>query len=1471
LSLLRPFILVFFGHFTLSAQVTIWMEDFTGYPNATLDAPGKWTSEGTDCDDPGLNIGNQFGVFNGQFVVNEVEGAPCCAIGGGNDNHFETVGIDISDYCDVEVSLVTAGSGGLDCLNAGGPLFVCLGNNAIDDFHDQMLIEIQVDGVVVQTKYICGTSGLGADNFTGITGNTLVIRIFAATKFGAETYTFDNIIVSGNEPTPTILNLANTTFCPTAAAVSLNTNQGGITGAWSGPGVSNNSFNPVAAGPGIHTLTFTPNAGQCRLPNTIDVTVYPFPPAFPTGIDDCASPLSGQAVFNLITLNDDVNGGAGNAVSWYTNAAGTIPIANPANFTTTFSVTVYARVTDNNGCISNPVPITVTVNTCNIALPNLSCSPFGDVNSCNVCEDAIPGVNVTLYVNIAGIPPGGYDITVTYTGPSGSQSEVFTGYIGGPLNFNIEENTTFSLSEVVCPNGCIDQFGLGDQVNFQLIQTPQINNPGPQAACNAYTLPPITGQNLPPGVAYFTQPNGGGTKLLPGNVITDSTLLYIYANNSSCTDQESFPVYITPVSDTTLLQKTTCDTAQAGITVQTLQNASGCDSVVITTTTLVGSDTTLIALNSCNPQDTGIVVAVLQGLVCDSIVITATSLLPSNATIENLITCNQANAGSDTLFLSNVFGCDSLVISNTVYVAADTNLIVQYSCSPQDTGVVSNFITAAPCGLWNITTTLLAPTNVVLLNDGTCNQALVGIDTVALVNQFGCDSLIITNTIFTAADTTIIQLGSCNPQDTGVVVQLLQGTLCDSFVITQTTLLPADTVQILRASCNPAQVGVVDSAFVNAFGCNSLAVITTTQLSGDTVQIQRTSCNPVQVGVVDSAFVNAFGCNSLAVITTTQLSGDTVQIQRTSCNPAQVGVVDSLFVNAFGCNSLAVITTTQLAVDTIQIQRASCNPAQVGVVDSVFANAFGCNSLAVITTTQLPSDTLEFLRTSCDSAQVGVVDSFYFNSFGCLSMAIITTTLLPSNTLQIQRTTCNPALAGVVDSVYVNTFGCSSVAVITTTLLPSDTVQTQRSSCDPSTVGVTDSMYINAFGCSSLAVITTSLLPSDTVQIQRSSCKQAQAGVVDSVYVNASGCSSLAIITTTLLLADTLYMQSITCDPILAGTFDSLVVDPAGCKTLYITNITYTAPVVGSIIDTLCTGDSLWINGVAYFAGNPNGTEVLISEVSGCDSAIVSIDLFFADIDAFLSLVNPDCNQDEGIVVIETINGLQPPYLYRVDNDPIISFDTLPYAFNLPVGTYDIHVLGAGACAWTQPVTIPPAPVLFVNLGLDEQINLGEAVFLSPATNFGAASFAWQATDSLPCYTCPELLFQPTQTMLVSLLATDSAGCTAGDSVLITVSVNRLVFLPNVFNPERTDGLNDVFFVSAAEGQVSRIIDFQIYDRWGGQVFGRKNILPNDRSQGWDGTYLGDEMLPGVYVYYVELEYADGETEVLEGDLTLLR
>jgi hypothetical protein len=54
-------------------------------------------------------------------------------------------------------------------------------------------------------------------------------------------------------------------------------------------------------------------------------------------------------------------------------------------------------------------------------------------------------------------------------------------------------------------------------------------------------------------------------------------------------------------------------------------------------------------------------------------------------------------------------------------------------------------------------------------------------------------------------------------------------------------------------------------------------------------------------------------------------------------------------------------------------------------------------------------------------------------------------------------------------------------------------------------------------------------------------------------------------------------------------------------------------------------------------------------------------------------------------------------------------------------------------------------------------------------------------------------------------------------------------------------------------------------------LYTQENFLPNDNRIGWDGTYKDKAMTPGVYVYFAEVEYVDGEVEVLKGDLTLIR
>ncbi|MCB0639321.1 MAG: SprB repeat-containing protein, partial [Lewinella sp.] len=93
-------------------------------------------------------------------------------------------------------------------------------------------------------------------------------------------------------------------------------------------------------------------------PPTATVNISDGPTANNASLDECAP--GGNVTFDLTSLDETVNGGTGLPVSWFADAAGTIPIADPANYVSSGG-TVYATVTE-NGCEStNPATVTLTV------------------------------------------------------------------------------------------------------------------------------------------------------------------------------------------------------------------------------------------------------------------------------------------------------------------------------------------------------------------------------------------------------------------------------------------------------------------------------------------------------------------------------------------------------------------------------------------------------------------------------------------------------------------------------------------------------------------------------------------------------------------------------------------------------------------------------------------------------------------------------------------------------------------------------------------------------------------------------------------------------------------------------------------------------------------------------------------------------------------------------------------------------
>ena len=70
---------------------------------------------------------------------------------------------------------------------------------------------------------------------------------------------------------------------------------------------------------------------------------------------------------------------------------------------------------------------------------------------------------------------------------------------------------------------------------------------------------------------------------------------------------------------------------------------------------------------------------------------------------------------------------------------------------------------------------------------------------------------------------------------------------------------------------------------------------------------------------------------------------------------------------------------------------------------------------------------------------------------------------------------------------------------------------------------------------------------------------------------------------------------------------------------------------------------------------------------------------------------------------------------------------------------------------------------------------------------------------------------------------------------------------------------------------VKQVKTFQIFSRWGEKIFENNNFQPNLEGEGWNGLFGNEEMMSGVYVYFVEIEFVDGQKELFKGDVTLLR
>lgn len=254
-----------------------------------------------------------------------------------------------------------------------------------------------------------------------------------------------------------------------------------------------------------------------------------------------------------------------------------------------------------------------------------------------------------------------------------------------------------------------------------------------------------------------------------------------------------------------------------------------------------------------------------------------------------------------------------------------------------------------------------------------------------------------------------------------------------------------------------------------------------------------------------------------------------------------------------------------------------------------------------------------------------------------------------------------------------------------------------------------------------------------------------------------------------------------------------------------------------------------------------------------------------------ISTKKPTCyGECDASLSINSVTGGTGPYLYSLDAKV---FTTRNSFQNQCAGTFNLTVQDAGGCVLDTTFSIVQDKQLSVSLGADTTIKLGDTLVLKVLTNADTIkNIVWSIGDSTKCGKntfCTEQLVRPTRGTTYTATLTDQNGCRTVGRIAVSIDKRRPVFIPTAFSPNN-DSYNDVLMIMGSQ-VVRNIKRFQIYDRWGELVFSQSNFMPDDPSFAWDGRHKGREALPGVYIYYVDVEYMDNTTEILEGDVTLIR
>ena len=95
-------------------------------------------------------------------------------------------------------------------------------------------------------------------------------------------------------------------------------------------------------------------------------------------------------------------------------------------------------------------------------------------------------------------------------------------------------------------------------------------------------------------------------------------------------------------------------------------------------------------------------------------------------------------------------------------------------------------------------------------------------------------------------------------------------------------------------------------------------------------------------------------------------------------------------------------------------------------------------------------------------------------------------------------------------------------------------------------------------------------------------------------------------------------------------------------------------------------------------------------------------------------------------------------------------------------------------------------------------------------------------------------------------------------------------FVPNAFSPTNNFGNNEVS-IFKAKGLEIESYELNIYSPWGDKIITLNEVLNGSPNDYWDGTFNGENLPQGAYLWTASVKFISGRTEFYKGNVTLIR